>query len=76
MADAGVGTSTCGLGQDFNEELMTAMARSGQGNAYYGQTAVCSSALGTNPEGGNTLLTLIVAAHARARTRPCRASRR
>jgi Ca-activated chloride channel family protein len=39
MADAGVGTSTYGLGQDFNEELMTAMARAGQGNAYYGQTA-------------------------------------
>jgi Ca-activated chloride channel family protein len=39
MADAGVGTSTYGLGQSFNEELMTAMARAGQGNAYYGQTA-------------------------------------
>jgi Ca-activated chloride channel homolog len=39
MADAGVGTSTYGLGRDFNEELMTAMARAGQGNAYYGSTA-------------------------------------
>lgn len=39
MADAGVGTSTYGLGEHFNEELMTAMARAGQGNAYYGQTA-------------------------------------
>jgi Ca-activated chloride channel homolog len=39
MADAGVSTSTYGLGRDFNEELMTAMARAGQGNAYYGQTA-------------------------------------
>jgi Ca-activated chloride channel family protein len=39
MAEAGVGTSTYGLGQGFNEELMTAMARAGQGNAYYGQTA-------------------------------------
>jgi Ca-activated chloride channel family protein len=39
MADAGVGTSTYGLGQSFNEDLMTAMARSGQGNAYYGRTA-------------------------------------
>jgi Ca-activated chloride channel homolog len=39
MADAGVGTSTFGLGRDFNEELMTAMARAGQGNAYYGSTA-------------------------------------
>jgi len=39
MADAGVGTSTYGLGRHFNEELMTAMARAGQGNAYYGSTA-------------------------------------
>jgi Ca-activated chloride channel homolog len=39
MADAGVGTSTYGLGEHFNEELMTAMARAGQGNAYYGQRA-------------------------------------
>jgi Ca-activated chloride channel homolog len=39
MAEAGVGTSTYGLGENFNEELMTAMARAGQGNAYYGRTA-------------------------------------
>jgi Ca-activated chloride channel homolog len=39
MAEAGVTTSTYGLGEGFNEELMTAMARAGQGNAYYGQTA-------------------------------------
>jgi Ca-activated chloride channel family protein len=39
MAEAGVSTSTYGLGEGFNEELMTAMARAGQGNAYYGQTA-------------------------------------
>lgn len=39
MAEAGVGTSTYGLGEHFNEELMAAMARAGQGNAYYGQTA-------------------------------------
>ena len=39
MADAGVGTSTYGLGEHFNEDLMTAMARAGQGNAYYGRTA-------------------------------------
>jgi Ca-activated chloride channel family protein len=39
MAEAGVGTSTYGLGEGFNEELMTEMARSGQGNAYYGKTA-------------------------------------
>ena len=36
---AGVSTSTYGLGRDFNEELMVAMARQGQGNHYYGDTA-------------------------------------
>jgi Ca-activated chloride channel family protein len=39
LAAAGVSTSTYGLGQNFNEELMTAMAIEGQGNAHYGQTA-------------------------------------
>ena len=35
----GVSTSTYGLGDDFNEALMLAMAATGRGNAYYGQTA-------------------------------------
>jgi Ca-activated chloride channel family protein len=39
LAEAGVQTSTYGLGHQFNEELMSRMARSGLGNAYYGQTA-------------------------------------
>lgn len=39
MAAAGITTSTYGLGNSFNEELMAEMARAGQGNAYYGQTA-------------------------------------
>lgn len=39
LAAAGVTTSTYGLGHQFNENLMTAMATSGQGNAYYGETA-------------------------------------
>jgi Ca-activated chloride channel homolog len=39
MADAGVSTSTYGLGENFNEQLMTEMARAGHGNDYYGQTA-------------------------------------
>lgn len=39
MAAAGVTTSTYGLAENFNEELMFAMANSGRGNAYYGQTA-------------------------------------
>jgi Ca-activated chloride channel family protein len=39
MAKRGVTTSTYGLGRHFNEDLMLAMAKSGRGNAYYGDTA-------------------------------------
>ena len=39
MANHGISTSTYGLGRRFNEDLMSAMARLGQGSAYYGQTA-------------------------------------
>mgnify|MGYP001160114194 CR=1 FL=1 len=39
MAEYGVTTSTYGLSEHFNENLMTAMAKSGQGQAHYGQTA-------------------------------------
>ena len=39
LAEAGVTTSTYGLGCDFNEELMIAMAKAGGGKAYYGETA-------------------------------------
>lgn len=35
----GVTTSTYGLGRDFNEDLMVGMAKRGQGNHYYGDTA-------------------------------------
>ncbi len=38
-AARGVTTSTYGLGRDFNEALMVAMARAGGGNHYYGDTA-------------------------------------
>ena len=38
-AAQGVTTSTYGLGQSFNEDLMVAMAHQGRGNAYYGATA-------------------------------------
>lgn len=37
--EAGVTTSTYGLGRDFNEDLMVAMAERGGGNHYYGDTA-------------------------------------
>jgi len=39
LAAAGVTTSTLGLGNSFNEALMTDMARSGRGRAHYGRTA-------------------------------------
>ena len=39
MAAQGVTTSTYGLGHSFNEELMVEMARAGQGNSYYGESA-------------------------------------
>lgn len=38
-AARGVTTSTYGLGRNFNEDLMLAMARAGGGNAYYGDGA-------------------------------------
>jgi Ca-activated chloride channel family protein len=38
-AARGITTSTYGLGDSFNEYLMVAMARSGGGNHYYGDTA-------------------------------------
>lgn len=38
-AAKGITTSTYGLGDSFNEELMVAMARAGGGNHYYGDTA-------------------------------------
>jgi Ca-activated chloride channel family protein len=38
-AAQGITTSTYGLGNGFNEELMVAMARAGGGNHYYGDSA-------------------------------------
>ncbi len=37
--DLGITTSTYGLGDDFNEELMIQMANGGGGSSYYGETA-------------------------------------
>lgn len=39
FAARGITTSTYGLGNHFNEDLMVAMARAGAGNSYYGDTA-------------------------------------
>jgi Ca-activated chloride channel homolog len=38
-AEQGIGTTTIGLGSNFNEELMIAIARHGRGQQYYGQQA-------------------------------------
>ena len=38
-AAQGISTSTYGLGNNFNEDLMVAMGQSGRGNHYYGDTA-------------------------------------
>jgi Ca-activated chloride channel family protein len=39
LGNVGVSTSTYGLGNAFNEDLMTAMAHSGRGNSYYSDRA-------------------------------------
>jgi Ca-activated chloride channel family protein len=39
LAEAGVSTSTYGVGNNFNELLMVGMARSGRGKSYYSDTA-------------------------------------
>ena len=40
LAAAGVTTTTVGLGADFNEQLLTAMATAGRGRAHYGERAI------------------------------------
>ncbi len=39
LAEAGVSTSTYGLGSRFDEDLLAGMARRGLGQAYYGESA-------------------------------------
>lgn len=40
LMEKGVSTSTMGVGDDYNEDLLEAMARSGDGNYYYIQSPV------------------------------------
>jgi Ca-activated chloride channel homolog len=39
LTEEGIGTTTLGYGDDFNEELLTAMADAGRGSAYHVETA-------------------------------------
>jgi Ca-activated chloride channel family protein len=39
LTEEGIGTTTLGYGNDFNEDLLTAMADAGRGNAYHVETA-------------------------------------
>ena len=39
MASRGITTATYGLGRHFNEDLMMSIAKAGQGNHYYAETA-------------------------------------
>ncbi|MGC4042435.1 MAG: VWA domain-containing protein [Armatimonas sp.] len=39
LTAAGISTTTIGLGHSFNEDLMVGMAKAGQGQHYYGQSA-------------------------------------
>lgn len=54
LRERGISTSTFGIGDDFDEELMTRMARDGGGQAYYIEDAAQTSALLTS-ELGETL---------------------
>ena len=39
LAEEGITTTTLGFGEDFNEDLLTALADAGRGNAYHVETA-------------------------------------
>ncbi len=45
VAAAGIGTTTIGYGSDFDEDLLTAMAEAGRGNAHYAPTADAAPAI-------------------------------
>ena len=39
LTEEGITTTTLGYGEDFNEDLLTALADAGRGNAYHVETA-------------------------------------
>jgi len=45
QAEKGVGTTTIGFGQDFDEDLLTAMADAGRGNVHYADTPDAAPAI-------------------------------
>lgn len=45
VANDGIGTTTIGYGADFDEDLLTALADAGRGNAHYAETAESAPAI-------------------------------
>lgn len=63
----GIGTTTIGYGDDFDEELMTAMADAGGGNAHYADTAESAPAIFAREFDG---LTKLIAQNVSVEIRP------
>ena len=63
-----IGTTTIGIGSDFDEELLTRMADAGGGNAHYAETADAAPAIFTRELDG---LTQIAAQNVSIEIRPC-----
>lgn len=66
-AGDGVGTTTIGYGDDFDEDLLTAMADAGRGNAHYAPTADAAPAIFAQEVEG---LTSLVAQNLSVEVRP------
>jgi Ca-activated chloride channel homolog len=63
----GIGTTTIGYGQDFDEDLLTAMADAGRGNAHHAPTADAAPAIFAQEVEG---LTSLVAQNVTVEVRP------
>jgi Ca-activated chloride channel family protein len=63
-----IGTTTIGIGSDFDEELLTRMADAGGGNAHYAETADAAPAIFSRELDG---LTQIAAQNVSIEIRPC-----
>jgi Ca-activated chloride channel family protein len=63
-----IGTATIGIGSDFDEELLTAMADAGGGNAHYAETADAAPGIFSRELDG---LMLVAAQNVSIEIRPC-----